>query len=78
MLLSDGQSEANLPVKRSQGDFYGLPMRRDVEHVVDPPLVFKRGFLVDERRALDGENLRRAPPLGRWRTEIGGERKKRR
>ncbi|GFV77409.1 hypothetical protein TNCV_1069381, partial [Trichonephila clavipes] len=57
------------------GDFCGLPMRRYDD--VDPPWCLKRFFLGNERRALDGENLRRAPKkrLGRWRIEIGVERK---
>ncbi|GFV49103.1 hypothetical protein TNCV_236371 [Trichonephila clavipes] len=46
--------------REALGDFCGLPMRRDEGRVVDPPLVFKKGFLGDERRALDGENLGRA------------------
>ncbi|GFV31432.1 hypothetical protein TNCV_134711 [Trichonephila clavipes] len=28
----------------AEGDFWGLPMRRDERRVVDPPLVFKRVF----------------------------------
>ncbi|GFV70959.1 hypothetical protein TNCV_2355031 [Trichonephila clavipes] len=43
-----------------EGDFCGLPMRRDEGRVVDPPLVFKKIFLGDEMRALDGYNLRSA------------------
>ncbi|GFT08273.1 protein I'm not dead yet [Trichonephila clavipes] len=46
---------------KAERDFSGLPMRRDEGHVVDPPLVFKKGGLGRwERRALDGENGRRA------------------
>ncbi|GFX14320.1 hypothetical protein TNCV_1768141 [Trichonephila clavipes] len=41
--------------------FCSLSMRRNEGHVLDPPMVFKKGFFSgDERRALDGENLRRA------------------
>ncbi|GFU77502.1 hypothetical protein TNCV_3498751 [Trichonephila clavipes] len=67
-------------IREAEGDFCGLPMRRSEGCVVDPPLVFKRGFLGDERRDLDGENLRRAREkkrLGRWRIEIAVERKER-
>ncbi|GFY12882.1 hypothetical protein TNCV_3074421 [Trichonephila clavipes] len=65
-------------------DFCGLPMKRDDWRVVDPPLVFKMGSLGDERRALYGENLRRALKkrsfglLRLWRTESGVERTERR
>ncbi|GFX97319.1 hypothetical protein TNCV_1076901 [Trichonephila clavipes] len=31
--------------REAEGDFCGLPMRRDEERVVDPPLVFKKGGL---------------------------------
>ncbi|GFW57339.1 hypothetical protein TNCV_542531 [Trichonephila clavipes] len=67
--------------REAEGDFCGLPMRRDEGRIVDPPLVFKRVFLGDERRTLDGENLRRALKKGsfeRWRTESGVERTERR
>ncbi|GFT17135.1 hypothetical protein TNCV_4738551 [Trichonephila clavipes] len=30
--------------REAEADFCGLPMRRDEGHVVDPPLVFKKGF----------------------------------
>ncbi|GFU83319.1 hypothetical protein TNCV_3739301 [Trichonephila clavipes] len=46
--------------KEAVGDFCGLPMRRDEGRVVDPPCCLKGGFLGDVRRALEGENLRRA------------------
>ncbi|GFW16109.1 hypothetical protein TNCV_4681011 [Trichonephila clavipes] len=47
--------------REAERDFYGLPIRRDEERVVDPPLVFKRVFFSgDERRALDRENWMRA------------------
>ncbi|GFU34698.1 hypothetical protein TNCV_1994081 [Trichonephila clavipes] len=46
-------------------DFYGLPIRRDEGRVVDPPLVFKRGFFFQETRkrspALDGEKEKPCP-----------------
>ncbi|GFU38950.1 hypothetical protein TNCV_1753621 [Trichonephila clavipes] len=32
-------------IRRAERDFGGLPKRRDAGRVVDPPLVFKRGFL---------------------------------
>ncbi|GFW05279.1 hypothetical protein TNCV_3357981 [Trichonephila clavipes] len=44
-----------------EGDFCGLLLRRDEERVVDPPLVFKR--------ALEGENLKRALNKGGPRLE---------
>ncbi|GFX12337.1 hypothetical protein TNCV_63831 [Trichonephila clavipes] len=61
----------------------GLSMRRDEGRVVDPPLVFKKGFIGDGRRALEEENLRRALDEENLRrvlkketwTKIGVERK---
>ncbi|GFV16291.1 hypothetical protein TNCV_1670961 [Trichonephila clavipes] len=47
-------------------------MRRDEGRIVDPPLVFKRVFLGDERRDLDGENLGRA--LKKRDLDGGGQR----
>ncbi|GFW19958.1 hypothetical protein TNCV_866641 [Trichonephila clavipes] len=47
-------------VRDAEGDFGGMPMKRDEGRVVDPPLVFKRFFLGNGKRALEGENLRRA------------------
>ncbi|GFT77627.1 hypothetical protein TNCV_3146161 [Trichonephila clavipes] len=45
--------------REAEGDFCGLPMRKDEGRVVDPPLVFKM-FLGDRRRSLERKNLRRA------------------
>ncbi|GFS56511.1 hypothetical protein TNCV_4303111 [Trichonephila clavipes] len=45
--------------REAERDFCGLSMRRYEGRVVDPPWCLK-GFLGDERRALEGENLRRA------------------
>ncbi|GFY25269.1 hypothetical protein TNCV_2483891 [Trichonephila clavipes] len=53
-----------------EGDFCGLPVRRDERRVVDPPLV----FIMGSRRREESHKEKR---LGRWRTEIGVERKER-
>ncbi|GFT41980.1 hypothetical protein TNCV_1668141 [Trichonephila clavipes] len=60
----------------AEGDFCGLPMRRDEGRVVDPPLVFKNGFLGDKRRALmkGGPRLEwngRKDDKRRWRWRTG-------
>ncbi|GFX55832.1 hypothetical protein TNCV_609981 [Trichonephila clavipes] len=52
VLLTDRTREADR-------DFCVLRMRRDERCVMDTPLVFKNVFRETERRALDGENLRR-------------------
>ncbi|GFV28554.1 hypothetical protein TNCV_3985051 [Trichonephila clavipes] len=52
-------------------------MRRDEGRVVDPPLVFKKGFFQDTGRkspALDRENLRGEPWMERTRGEPWLER----
>ncbi|GFV93622.1 hypothetical protein TNCV_1989341 [Trichonephila clavipes] len=41
-----------IDLRRRWGDFGGLQMGRNEGRVVDPPLVFKRGFLGDERGAM--------------------------
>ncbi|GFV02071.1 hypothetical protein TNCV_3479981 [Trichonephila clavipes] len=51
--------------REAEGDFCGLPMRRDEGRVMD----FKRSFFRRRRRALDGENLTRALKKGRPRLE---------
>ncbi|GFV96058.1 hypothetical protein TNCV_1870201 [Trichonephila clavipes] len=74
----------------AERDFGGPPMRRDEGRVVDPPLVFEKGFFSGyesktpcpgsrelERRALVGENLRRELKKGTW-SEIEVEWKERR
>ncbi|GFS66185.1 hypothetical protein TNCV_2511261 [Trichonephila clavipes] len=63
--------------REAEGDFCGLPMRRDEGRVVDPPLVFKKGFLRDERKALDGENERRALDGENERRALNGENERR-
>ncbi|GFT09369.1 hypothetical protein TNCV_5062351 [Trichonephila clavipes] len=56
--------------REAERDFWGLPMRMDEGRVVDPPLVFKKGFFLQEtRRVRDGENLRSALKEGGPRLE---------
>ncbi|GFX27901.1 hypothetical protein TNCV_3083241 [Trichonephila clavipes] len=65
--------------REAERDFGGLPIRRDEGRVVDPPQrCLKRVFFSgDVKRALDGENLRRALRKETW-SEIGVKRKERR
>ncbi|GFW52216.1 hypothetical protein TNCV_2426631 [Trichonephila clavipes] len=68
----------------AERDFCDLPIRRDEGCVVDPPLVFKKGFFFQEtgerspaldgekgkRPALERENMRGEP----WLERTGRER----
>ncbi|GFW06152.1 hypothetical protein TNCV_36281 [Trichonephila clavipes] len=69
--------------REAERDFCGLPIRRDEERVVDPPLVFKRGFFAEDEGeepcpglrkrknpALDRENGRGEPCLERTEREL--------